>query len=465
MSDVEFLSRVPPHSRELEEAVLSAVLQEPESAMPVAKEILSPQSFYIEANQIIFDCCLRLQAKGIPPDSVSVTSELRHANWLDNVGGETYVTRLAVAVPNASRVQSHAEMIHSAHLLRQLIAACRAIDEEAHEPKAVATDVIDRAERLILRLDTGVGAAAFSPLSDALRSLWDEYEEVTTPDGRVTLAAKRGIPTGYPDLDAKIGGFRAGQFIVLAARPSMGKTALMLNFAYRMAKADHRVGIFSLEMSKEQLAMRTIAMEASMPVERVDRGNFDVDEMIALDDARQKIQLLPLHFADTSSLTLRALRNQARRLVTKGGADILMVDYLQLMDVGFGDSADRTGNATLISKALKQLARELKVPVLCCSQLNRKCEERQDKRPHLADLRESGSIEQDADIVILVYRDDYYNPVDYGASPISPTEINICKNRNGDTSGWRQIRLGFWRAYTRFENYEKEENDDETGDK
>jgi len=442
----------------LEEAVLSAVLQEPEVALPIAAEVLSPHSFYLEAHQIIYDAMLKLKAQGIHPDHVSLTAMLREKDWLDNVGGETYVLRLAAAVPNASRVQQHAETIHGKHLLRQVIAACRAIDAEAYEPNAIATDVIDKAERLMLRLETGVGADAFSDMNTSLKSFWNEFDEVTLPNGKVTLAAKRGIRTGYEDLDRVVGGFRAGQLIIIGARPSMGKTALALNFAHRAAIEGKKVGVFSLEMSKEQLAMRMLAMTASIPCERIDRGNFDDDDLTRLGAAYDALVDLPIHFADTSALTLRALRNQARRLVSREGADMLVVDYMQLMDVGFGDSSDRVGNMTLISKALKQLARELKVPVVCCSQLSRATEHRQSKRPSLSDLRESGSIEQDADIVMLMFREDYYNKTDYGANPVSVTEINVAKNRNGATG---TIRLSFLRAFTRFEGFIPEGDDDD----
>ena len=459
---LEFLKRVPPHSRELEEAVLSAVLQEPQDAMAAAMELLTRETFYLEAHQAIWDAMTRLHTRGIPPDHVAVIAELRELDRLDIVGGETYVYRVLAAVPNASAVEAHSQVLNEKYLLRSLIKECNELLSRAYEQGQDVQDLLDHAERQILQIDLRMATGRFSGINDAIRCFWDtfETEDVAGPDGemRTTLKKIRGITTGYDDLDKILGGFKKGDLTIVAARPGVGKTALMTNFAHRMAISGKRVAFFSLEMSKEQLAMRMLSIASSIPTNRIDQGDFSEDELTRLGIAYDALAELPIYIDDASTLNIRALRNRARRIVQQHKVDIIMLDYLQMMDgMRPGGDAGRVQEVSEISRGMKQIARELHVPFIACSQLSRQTERRESKRPMLSDLRESGSIEQDADIVILMYRGDYYEQQKgeaLGISAASKVEINIAKHRNGPTGF---LNLTYLRPFTRFEAFSGED--------
>lgn len=459
---IEFLRRVPPHSRELEEAVLSAILQEPIDAIRITLETLTRDSFYYEAHQVIWEAAIHLHNRGVPPDPLALIAHLREMERLDAAGGESYIYQILAAVPNASAVEAHTTILHEKALLRNLITECNEIIRRAYEQGRDVQELLDHAERQILQLDMRISSGKFAGIDDAIRSFMDSftYEDVTLPDGTVEqrMVKGRGIATGYTDLDHTLGGFKAGDLVIVAARPGVGKTALLLNFTHRMALAGKKVGFFSMEMGKEQLAMRMLAMASNIPTERVDHGNFSVDELERLQAAYTELAELPIYFDDTSVLNIRSLRNRARRLKQQDKLDILMLDYLQLMDgMRFSGESNRVQEVSDISRGMKQIARELKIPFIACSQLSRQTEQRQSRRPMLSDLRESGSIEQDADVVMLLYREDYYEKQKgevVGGSYATKVEVNIAKHRNGPT---KMEYLTYLHPFTRFEDYTRDD--------
>jgi len=460
--NIEFVRRIAPHSRELEEAALSAILQDPQEAMPVALEFLTRDSFYYEPHAVIWDACVVLHRKGVPPDPLSVISELKSREQLDLAGGESFIYQLLAAVPNASAIETHSVLLHEKFLLRSLISECNDIIKRAYEQGQDVQELLDAAERKILQIDQGLASGRFADLDAAIRTFLDSFEteEITEQDGtvRTTLKKSRGIPTGYADLDKVLGGLKKGDLIIVAARPGVGKTALVLNIAHNMALEGKRIGLFSLEMGKEQLAMRLLAMSTQIPSDRIDQGDFTEDQLARLSDAYQELANLPIFIDDTSTLNIRSLRNRCRRLFSQQKVDIIMLDYLQLMEgMRPGGDMGRVQEVSEISRGLKQIARELNIPIIACSQLSRQVEHRQSRRPMLSDLRESGSIEQDADVVMLMYREDYYEKQKgetFGTSLGSKVEINIAKHRNGPTAF---VMLTYLNPFLRFEPYTGED--------
>ena len=465
MEETEFITRTLPHSRELEEAVLSACLQDPQWAMPIALDITHTGHFYYEPHLIIWEACVVLHRKGNPPDPLSVIAELRRVERLDLAGGESYVYQLFAAVPNASAVETHCRLLAEKWMRRVLIARCNHILGEAYGYDCETEALIDEAEKLILSVDDGTTGGDFVDLDMAMREYFDEFTEVeiTDADGtkRNTLRRPPGVSTGFRDIDRILGGFYPQDFIVLGARPSMGKTALALNFAFHAASKGTPVGFFSLEMSNKHLAGRLLSNLSGVPAERLKLGGFSEPELTALSGAYTMHTNLPLYFDESTSLTIRSLRNRARRMVHRHQVKLLVVDYLQLMSGGReygGKDENRVAEFTRISQGLKGLARELKIPVLVCSQLSRQTERRAEARPRLSDLRESGAIEQDADVAMLMYRPDYYEQRGVETLGIDTkcvkVEVNIAKNRNGGTG---MVCLAFLRDFLRFEQYTGEE--------
>jgi len=430
--------------------------------MPVALEFLTRDSFYYEPHAVIWDACVVLHRKGVPPDPLSVISELKSREQLDLAGGESFIYQLLAAVPNASAIETHSVLLHEKFLLRSLISECNDIIKRAYEQGQDVQELLDAAERKILQIDQGLASGRFADLDAAIRTFLDSFEteEITEQDGtvRTTLKKSRGIPTGYADLDKVLGGLKKGDLIIVAARPGVGKTALVLNIAHNMALEGKRIGLFSLEMGKEQLAMRLLAMSTQIPSDRIDQGDFTEDQLARLSDAYQELANLPIFIDDTSTLNIRSLRNRCRRLFSQQKVDIIMLDYLQLMEgMRPGGDMGRVQEVSEISRGLKQIARELNIPIIACSQLSRQVEHRQSRRPMLSDLRESGSIEQDADVVMLMYREDYYEKQKgetFGTSLGSKVEINIAKHRNGPTAF---VMLTYLNPFLRFEPYTGED--------
>jgi replicative DNA helicase len=464
MDNLEFFQRVPPHSRDLEVAALSAILQSPVEAMPLALELLSPAAFYLDAHKALFKAMTSLHKQGSPPDTLTVIAHLKGLGQLAGVGGESYLYQLVAAVPDASLIENHSQQIHSKQLLRNLITCCTDLITAAYEPAAETEELLERAERMILAVDTGLGQGEFYTTDDAVRSFIGSFiqaEEIQADGSKTTkLIPPPVISSGYADVDKYTGGFRKGEFIVIGARPSVGKTAIALNFAFHAAKMGKPVGIFSLEMSKEQLASRLLAMQCSIAGHTIRAGKLNEEQLARVVKAHEELCELPIWFDDQADTTVRSLRGRARRMQQKHGIELIMVDYLQLVtaDISRRGEHNRVNEITEVSRTLKAIARELNIPVIVASQLSRNSEWRQDKRPMLSDLRDSGSIEQDADVVILLFRSDYQNQVaeDTGKSKV---EIDIAKNRNGRTG---KAYLTLERDYTRYIPNTKDDNTEVT---
>jgi len=457
--ELEYLQRVPPHSRELEEAVLSAMLQEPATAMPIVLEILTAHSFYYDAHAVIFRACDTLHKQGTPPDVVTVISHLRETGRLDAAGGESYLYQVMAAVPNASAIENHATIVREKQLLRDIINTANDLITQAYSPGVDVTELLDQAERRILAIDTGLGSSEFASCDDSIRSFIDTFtitEELQCDGSKKThLTPPPVITSGYADVDKYVGGWRAQDLVIVGARPSVGKTAFLVNLAYNAALHGKKIGIFSLEMSKEMLASRILAMKARIAGHNIRAGRLDEDELDRVVQAHAELSELPIWFDDDTTTTTRAIRGRIRRMQQKHGVEMVIIDYLGLIndDKSRRGELNRTNEVGEITKALKQTARELKMPVIVASQLNRSTEYRVEKKPVLSDLRDSGNIEQDADVVMLLYRSDYYEDA-AKATGISKVEVNIAKNRNGDTG---YAYLNFIRNFTLYEAYSKDE--------
>lgn len=446
--------RVPPQNIEAEQSVLGAMLIDKE-AIAKATEILSADDFYREAHRVVFNAMLELYNKNEAVDMITVTDVLRRDNKLDDVGGIAYITSLANSVVTAANIKFHADIVAEKSVLRQLVRVSTEIAAMGYEANDEVGVLLDTAESRILEISNRKKKADFTPINAVLMESVQNIEKLLNNKGGLT-----GLPTGFSDLDKLTSGLHPSDFIILAARPSMGKTALALNIVQNVAlRAHQRVGgeprsvaFFSLEMSKEQLVNRMLCAEANIDSQRLrvgEMGDKDWDSLWAACDTMSKSKI---YIDDTAGITVMDMRSRARRLKAEHGLDLIVVDYLQLMQ-GSGKrntSGDRQQEVSEISRSLKALARELDVPVLALSQLSRGVEARQVKRPMLSDLRESGSLEQDADIVAFLYREDYYNP----ETENKHTELIIAKHRNGPVD---TVNLFFHKQFTKFVGFTKRE--------
>lgn len=440
--------RVPPQNIEAEQSVLGAMLIEKE-AIPKVMEILRDTDFYREAHRVIFNAMLELYNKNEAVDMITVTEILKRDNKLEDVGGIAYVTSLANAVPTAANVTYHASIIEEKSILRQLVSVSTQIASMGYEANDDVKNIIDSAESKILEISNRKKTADFTPINEIVLDSFKSIEALMGNKNGLT-----GLPTGFEDLDNLTSGLHGSDFIILAARPSMGKTAFALNVvqnvAIRAAKkvggAPETVAFFSLEMSKEQLVQRMLCAEANIDSQRLRIGELRDEDWAMLINTADTLSSANIYIDDTAGITAMDMRSRARRLKAEHGLDLIVVDYLQLMQ-GSGkknNSGDRQQEVSEISRSLKALARELDVPVIALSQLSRSVEARQVKRPMLSDLRESGSLEQDADIVAFLYREDYYNPETENKNI---TELIIAKHRNGPVD---TVNLFFHKQYTKF---------------
>ena len=446
--------RVIPQNITAEQNVLSAMLIDTHAADIVA-ERLQPEDFYRPSHQIICRAIFRLHGRNEPVDLVTVTEELKKENRLEDVGDISYLTLLANVAPTAANVKYHARIVEEKSLLRQMVESGTAIAAMGYEGgEEDVQDLIDRAEKNLLRLSCRKSATDFVPIQDIVSAAMDRLGSLVENSRAVT-----GLSTGFTDLDSITAGLHPSDFIIVAARPSMGKPALALNIAENVAlrgtregEPPRRVAFFSLEMSRDQLAQRMICTEADVgdrelrPAEPEDE-NEKTEVLDRLWAASDRLAASNIFIDDTPGLSIRELRSKARRLKAAGGLDLIVIDYLQLMQVSLGRSGseNRQHEVSEISRSLKALARELEAPVLALSQLSRSVENRQVKRPMLSDLRESGSLEQDADIVMFLYREDYYKAAE--EEPTHLTELIVAKHRNGPTG---KIDLFFRKDCTRF---------------
>ena len=445
--------RIPPQNIEAEQSVISAMLIDNKTIEKVS-QLLKPADFYRPSHQIIYQAILHLHAKNEPVDLVTMTEELKNEDKLDAAGGISYLTLLANVVPTSANALYHARIVENNAIKRQLADSGAAIAALSYQDEDEVQSLLDKAEQTLLSLSQRKSRSAFVPIHDAVSTTMDHLGELISSHRTIT-----GLPTGFADLDALTGGLHPSDFIILAARPSMGKTALALNIAQNVAlrgakegEAPKRVAYFSLEMSGEQLAQRMICAEADADIRLLRSGETDTDTSInenslldRLWEASARLAEADIQIDATPGLSVMDVRSRARQLKVAVGLDLIVIDYLQLMQGRRHGSDNRQHEVTEISRGLKALARELDVPVLALSQLSRSVELRQSKQPMLSDLRESGSLEQDADIVMFLYREDYYKGAD--ATPSHITDLIVSKHRNGPTG---KVTLFFKDDCTKF---------------
>ena len=437
------LDRVPPQNIEAEQSVLGAILIE-QSAIAKISDILQPEDFYREAHKLVYRSAMTLFERGEAIDFITVIDMLRREESLERAGGISYITSLANGVPTAANIVFHAKIVQEKSLLRRLIHAATDIATMGYAETEEVERVLDHAEQKILEVATRKISQEFAPIKEIIFRTLDRIDEMHNAKGGIT-----GLSTGFTNLDKLTGGFQRSDLILIAARPSMGKTAFVLNVAQHMATRDKKsVAIFSLEMPREQLAMRMMCAEGLIDSQHFRTGAMSNDEWKNLVDAADRLSASPMFIDDTAGVNAVELRNKARRISKEHGLDCIIIDYLQLMDGGAHSRIDnRQQQISDISRSLKALARELKVPVIALSQLSRGPESRTSRKPMLSDLRESGSLEQDADMVAFLYREDYYNPE---TEKKNLTELIIAKNRNGPTE---TVELYFHKNFTRFTDY------------
>jgi len=412
-----------PQNVEAEEAVLGSLLIDPEALFRVTP-FLKGDDFYIQKNAWIYEDILALHERREPIDFVTLCDELERREQLEEVGGAAYITRLINAVPSAIHVEAYGHIVEHAAIRRRLIGAASEIAQLAYQEDEDVDLTVDKAEQALFNVSQRRITRDLAPIQDIIRSYYDRIEYLYDHRGEPL-----GVPTGFIDLDRLLGGMQRSDFIIVAARPSVGKTSLCLSFARNAARHGQRVAIFSLEMSGEQIVQRLVSAETGIDAQRLRLGNLHENEWPLFVQATGKLADHPIFIDDTPSISALQLRTKARRLHAEHGLDLVIVDYLQLM-TGDVRSENRVQEVSYISRSIKALARELDVPVVAASQLSRAVEQRSDKRPVLADLRESGSLEQDADVVMFIYRDELYHP-DTERQHIA--DIMVSKHRNGPT--------------------------------
>jgi replicative DNA helicase len=429
-----------PGNLDAERTVLGAILVD-QTAFNSAAEVLTRDDFLRDGHRRIWEAMTALSERSEPIDLVTVKNELQRAQSLEAAGGVAYIASLVEGVPRLENVLAWSRIIREAAVLRALIASATRIAQEATEAEDSADDILDRAEQAIFAIAERKIRAGLVPVRDFIQVTFEQIEKLSGSGDTVT-----GVPTGFTDLDRLTSGFQPGDLVILAARPAMGKTSFALNIAKTAAqKTAEPIAIFSLEMSKEQLAKRLIFAEARIDASLLTRGKLREDDWLRLATSWTEIHKLPLFIDDASLLTPLELRAKCRRLKAEHGLGMVVVDYLQLMTSGVR-AENRQQEISTISRSMKGLAKELSVPVLALSQLSRAPEARTDRRPQLSDLRESGAIEQDADVVMFIYREEVYKPTEENRGL---ADIIIAKQRNGPTD---TVPLTFIREYTRFEN-------------
>ena len=429
-----------PHNLEAERCVLGAVLIH-NDALNVATELVDANDFFRLAHQRVFDKMIGLSERGQVIDLVTLKEELGRSGHLDDVGGAAYIAGLADGVPRSTNVDHYARIVKEKSTLRHLIYSAGKILSTAYQGEQDAATVLDQAEQEIFSIAEDRIHTGFVPLSDLVQGSFATIEQLQQHKGLVT-----GVPSGFVDLDDLTSGFQPADLIIVASRPSMGKTSFALNVAQHVGtKTDRTVGFFSLEMSKEQLFMRMLTTEAEVDAHRFRGGFLNERDYGQLSAALGRLAEARVYIDDTAALGVLETRAKARRLKAEHGLDLLVIDYIQLMQ-GRGRFENRTQELASVSRALKGLAKELGVPVIALSQLSRAPESRSEHRPQLSDLRESGALEQDADVVMFIYREEQYDPTPENENL---AELILSKQRNGPTGS---VKLAFLKQYTRFAN-------------
>jgi replicative DNA helicase len=417
-------SQMPPEAQASEEIALGSILINPNLFHMVAAT-LKAEDFFILRNAWVFEAMQRLVERDLHPEYELVIEELRQQGRLEHVGGAAYITYLAQSVGTSMYGEDHAHVVHETASRRRLLEVAAEIAQHARDAEITAKEAISRAERAMFSVTERNLKKDTVPIGYALHEYFERFDHLYMNPSEVP-----GIPTGFTDLDNILGGFQKSDLLILAARPGIGKTSLMLNVAMNAAKNKARVGIFSLEMNKEQLTNRLLSQETGIDGKRLRFGRVTRQEYELVTEARTRLEALPLFMDDTGGLTLLQLRAKAQRLYHEWGLDLIIIDYLQLMGTNKGRNTNRTIELSELTGGLKQFARELDIPICAASQLSRGIEQRADKRPMLSDLRESGSIENDADVVMFIYRDDMVNE---NSERPNEADIIIEKHRNGDT--------------------------------
>lgn len=437
------LDRMPPQNIEAEQAVLGAMLIERDAINKVVEK-LKDSDFYREDHKLLFRTIVRLFSRGDAVDIVTIVDDLRREGKLDDAGGIAYIGMLNSVVPTAANVKYHADIVEEKSLLRSLIYTATNIAAMGYEASEQVRVIVDRAEKMMLEVSNRRGGQGFTPIRDIVFTALERIEYLQTHPGQMT-----GVATGFTELDRITSGMQPSDLVLIAARPSMGKTAFVLNICANAAiRNKAAIAFFSLEMSKEQLVQRMICSESAIDSQKLRSGTLDDRDWKKLMQGSNAISNASIFIDETPGITVLELRSKARRLKSEHNLQMIIIDYLQLMSGGGGSKEDnRQQEISEISRSLKALARELRVPVLALSQLSRGVEQRQNKRPMLSDLRESGSLEQDADIVMFLYRDDYYERD--SDQPNNEAEVIVAKHRNGPTE---TIKLFFHKHFTRFDN-------------
>ena len=436
------LGKVPPHDIEAEQAVLGSCLTDKDAVMD-AVEKLKPESFYREDSKLIFEAIFNLYNRSEPIDLVTVKDELTSMGSFENIGGYEYLATLPDKVPTTTNVQKYIEIVEEKSTLRNLIKTANEIIELGYNPTEEVDDIMAGAEKKIFDIIQKKNQKSYTPIKDVLIESFTKLEELYNQKSKIT-----GVPTGFADLDDKTAGLHGSDLILIAARPAMGKTAFALNIAAHAAIRENvPVAIFNLEMSKDQLVNRMLCMEAMVDSNKVMTGKLDEDDWSKLAGVVGPMSDAGIYIDDTPGISITEIRTKCRKLKMEKDIGLVVIDYIQLIQ-GSGNrkNGSREQEIAEISRSLKILAKELNVPVIALSQLSRAVESRPDHRPMLSDLRESGSIEQDADIVMFLYRDDYYNP-DSEEKDIS--EVIIAKHRAGSTGTIKLLWMG---NYTKFVN-------------
>lgn len=446
--DTSKLERIPPYNLEAEESVLGSMLISREAIVTVIG-IINEEDFYRRANQEIFKAIFELFSKGEPVDPITVADNLKKKNILEETGDNTYIHSLVSNIPLAANAEYYARIVKHNSVLRKLIYAATEIATMGYEVPEDLYLTIDKSQQLIFSiyqdLNSDKNRGKFSDVKEILTEVYEQIANLYEKKSKYT-----GISTGFVDLDKKTSGLQDSDLIVIASRPGMGKTSFALGIARHAAMVEKvPVAIFSLEMSKHQVAQRLMCTESRIDLQRLRSGNLRDDEWPKLARAIEGLAECKIYIDDAAALTIMDLRSRARMLLSSYGIKLLIVDYLQLMQSGTDYRENRVLEITDISRNLKSIAKELKIPVVALSQLSREVEKRDRKRPVLADLRESGAIEQDADLVMFIYRDDYY---DENSTDAGLAEINIAKHRNGPTG---KVQLKFFKEYTLFVNATK----------
>ena len=442
--DLMFLKKTPPHSLEAERAVLGGILVQKEN-LNVVLSTISPDDFYTDAHRRILEAITALVDKGLPVDLLSLTEELQRAGILEDVGGAAYLSGLLDGVPRNLNVEYYAQIIKEKALLRRLILSSAKIISDSYEQKEDADELLNAAQAAIVEVAEQRLKVGFQSMSVLMPSTLDMIQTLVDRKEAVT-----GVPSGFRYLDGLTAGFHPAELVILAARPSMGKTALALNISHHVGlKTDKAVGFFSMEMAKEQLVIRLLCAEAQLDIKRTRTGFISDREFEKLKLAGESLSRARIFIDESPALTVMEMKAKCRRLKMEQRLDIVFVDYIQLMRTG-GRFENRNQEMAFISRSLKELAKELRIPVVGISQLSRAPEKgRREPKPQLSDLRESGALEQDADVVIFIYRPEFYHPDDDSLKGVA--EVNVAKQRNGPVG---ILQLAFIREYARFADME-----------